>query len=80
MQILERIDAISKRAAAINLPLSRLCVAAGVYPSTISRWKPGAEIKLKKANAICDKLEAELKQRELAMLQHLSQAVEHRAA
>jgi hypothetical protein len=80
MQIFERIEAISRRAEAINLPLSRLCSAAGVYPSTVSRWRPGCDVRLKKASEICDRLERELAAREAAMLQHLSRVVENRAA
>jgi len=80
MHIIERINAISKRAEAINLPMSRLCAAAGVHHSTISRWQSGAEFKVRRATDICDRLEGELRQRERAMLNHLTRCVDGRAA
>lgn len=57
MQILDRISAIEKRAAVVHLSLARVCAEAGVYHSTVARWREGTDPKEAKAADICRRLE-----------------------
>ena len=71
MQIFDRIDAIEKRAQAINLTLAELCKSKGVYLSTVTRWRAGADPKQLHADRLCSGLEAELDRREQLIFGHL---------
>lgn len=77
MQLTDRIDAIERRAEAINLTLARICKAAKVHHSTVTRWR-NAEVdpKLNHAAAICERLEREVERREAAIRAHLGASPE----
>lgn len=64
MQIRDRIDAIEERAAFIHLSLGCVCREAGVYPSTVARWRGGTDPKMAKAAHICERLEEVLERHE----------------
>lgn len=71
-RITDRISAIEARAAIIHLSLARVCSEAGVYPSTVSRWRDGTDPKMAKAADICGRLERVIEVHERRILSALS--------
>lgn len=72
MQVKQKIDAISSRAAAINLSLGHLCRATQVHYSTVLRWQRGeVDPHVGKVDVTLRRLEQTLEACELEILSKL---------
>ena len=77
MQFLDRIDAIEKRAQAVNLSLWRLCRAAKVDSATIHRWRNGESSPMVRTlDKYVAALEREITKVETDMRQRLDEAAQ----